>query len=415
MKAFYLSRSLLNLQKCLLPDSEFVQENYGRHCFMSTSNADCEFLVKLGLCEIKTIKGAFYVDGSVYKCSSFRQFSEATLLSNVTFNNFTVLKKPLIAKTVKVIVVFFDVYDIQKFKNCKSDLLKILGNVLKLFTFCDKSVLSLKNFDKNQTFGIKYIIINSVDISNHHQPFEVNSNTEIKVEKCITQLKFQQWQMNKNSNEIECCNIVYQILQEAMQLAKMDSQIIKSAKKILLIGPRGCGKRTIIHSLAYKNDFILLEIAAANINSTEGQIQLRNIFDKAKIYLNNDENCIILIKNIDMISGKGKHSKKVIGELINLIKDVENMVGIIIIATTHSLSDVDMGLRGHKRFEDEIEILVPTADERKDIISQILGSCKINCDKDLISQLSKQTAGFVGSDLKLVITEALLSLQKFQV
>ncbi|KAK6625258.1 hypothetical protein RUM43_005552 [Polyplax serrata] len=405
MRVYTLPRNPFNVQRCLLPDCDFLKKNYGKYCLISSPETDCKFLVKIGLYQVKTIKDTIYLDPSVISHSTVCDMCKIDSLNNTAFNNFVILKTPQTAKKVNVVIVFTDVFCIKKYSRCHNDLINIIRNILKFFAFCNKSSLSLVNLNESKNCGISSLVVTTIDNSKKLQLYEVDSMTEIIIEKVTTELKLNQSQLKANLSQIGGCKKAYELLKEAIHLGRIGTQG-KFSSKILLIGPSGSGKTTLVRYLAHELNMVLLEISAIEAKSSD-------IFEKAQIYAENNENCIVLIENIDLLCGK-RQSKKSLGELIKFVDSVHNIIGINVICTTSSLDDVDIQLRKHGRFEDEIEITIPTASEREDIINKILVTAKVTCSDTLLNQVAKWTPGFVAADLKLLVTEALLKLYKMQ-
>eukprot|EP01126_Amoeba_proteus_P021043 TRINITY_DN2134_c0_g1_i14.p1 TRINITY_DN2134_c0_g1~~TRINITY_DN2134_c0_g1_i14.p1 ORF type:complete len:300 (+),score=72.88 TRINITY_DN2134_c0_g1_i14:1131-2030(+) len=89
------------------------------------------------------------------------------------------------------------------------------------------------------------------------------------------------------------------------------------------------------------------------------------------------------------------------------MKDVE----CIVLATTNRLDSIDEALLRFGRFECCIEIGVPDMAERLGILKVHTKDMKLSPDVDL-SLIASETHGYVGADLSLLCTEAVLSCIK---
>lgn len=414
MKVFHLNNNLINIQKCFMPESLFLKENYGKHCLINSEGINRKIMVRILLNENINTQG-IYLDESVFTVTKFEDMNDINSISDVNFNSFVILKKPVTASRIKVMVIFADIFSIQNYKSKPDELRKLVHNILKMIAFCESSVISLKKFFANNDISnINFLVITEISNSAPGQSYEVDSNTQITITKCICQLKFDQLHIKSNI-EIGGCQNAYEFLEEVVE--SINNNLFQ-IKKLLIVGPNGCGKKNLVYNVSKKYNCIVLEISAADIiseSTTDCEVKLKQVLSKAEAYSKNNDNCIILITDVDLLCGGKSYSKKIIKLLIDSLNTVNHSFGIIVIATAASVENVDVQLRARGMFEDEIEITVPTVEERKDILKKILKDCNLHVNSNVINKVANVTPGFVGADLKLLITETLILLYKEQV
>jgi transitional endoplasmic reticulum ATPase len=186
---------------------------------------------------------------------------------------------------------------------------------------------------------------------------------------------------------------------------------------IMLYGPPGCGKTLLAKALAseVEANFLVVngpEIMNKYYGETEGR--LREIFKEAK------ENApsIIFIDEIDAIAPKreevfGDVEKRVVAQLLALMDGLAERGDVIVIGATNRPDSIDPALRRPGRFDREIEIGVPNAEGRLEVLQIHTRGMPLAKDVDL-NQLSSELHGYTGADLRALCREAALkALRRF--
>lgn len=189
---------------------------------------------------------------------------------------------------------------------------------------------------------------------------------------------------------------------------------IQPPRGVLLHGPPGCGKTTIANSLAGDLGVSFINISAPSVvsgMSGESEKKVREIFDEAKGLAP----CIIFIDEIDAITPKRdggaqrEMERRIVAQLLTCMDELtlENTGGkpVIVIGATNRPDSLDAALRRAGRFDREISINVPSEPARLAILERMTETLKISGDLGL-KELAKLTPGFVGADLKALVTSA---------
>ncbi|KAI8784803.1 peroxisome assembly factor 2 [Biomphalaria glabrata] len=175
---------------------------------------------------------------------------------------------------------------------------------------------------------------------------------------------------------------------------------------VLICGPRGCGKRTVINTVARKLYMHIMEVNCHDIvGEASSESKIATVINSAIKYAP----CIILLRNVEMI-GKEKEGfydgPRVINKFNNSIRQVvaqSHTWPLLILATTTNVSDMSDDLL--PIFLHQINIESPNEMERADIIQGLLENCDVSPDLS-ISHLAQRTAGFVLRDLTTLILQA---------
>lgn len=180
---------------------------------------------------------------------------------------------------------------------------------------------------------------------------------------------------------------------------------------ILLYGPPGCGKTLIAKVLASESEANMFSINGPEIMNKyygETEAKLRDIFKEAK----DNSPSIIFIDEIDAIAPKreeayGDVEKRVVAQLLALMDGLTDRGNVIVLGATNRPDSVDPALRRPGRFDREIEVSVPNADGRLEILMIHTRGMPIADDVEL-KRLAAELHGYTGADIKSLCREAAL-------
>ncbi len=179
--------------------------------------------------------------------------------------------------------------------------------------------------------------------------------------------------------------------------------------KILFVGPPGTGKTSSARALSRWFSLPLVEVRLSMIISAflgETAKNIDNVFMLAK-KLNP---CILFIDEFDFVA-KSRASddhgaiKRAVNTLLKAIDDISLVEdGVLLIAATNYPQLLDHA--AWRRFDKVMSFSVPDGEMRCRILTKVLE--KIDAKLD-IPEIARQTDGFTGSDLRLVVREAVLN------
>jgi transitional endoplasmic reticulum ATPase len=186
---------------------------------------------------------------------------------------------------------------------------------------------------------------------------------------------------------------------------------VKPPKGILLFGPPGTGKTLIARAVANETGAFFFLINGPEIMSKlagESEQNLRRAFEEAE----KNAPSIIFIDEIDSIAPKrekthGEVERRIVSQLLTLMDGLKSRAHVIVMGATNRPNSLDPALRRFGRFDREVDIGPPDENGRLEVLHIHTKNMKLATDVDLL-QISKETHGFVGSDVAALCTEAAL-------
>ena len=185
-------------------------------------------------------------------------------------------------------------------------------------------------------------------------------------------------------------------------------------KGVLLVGPPGTGKTLLAKAVAGEANVPFFFISGSDFVELfvgVGASRVRDMFKEAK----RNAPCLIFIDEIDAVGRQrgtglgGGHDEReqTLNQLLTEMDGFGENEGIIIIAATNRPDVLDPALLRPGRFDRQVTVSLPDANEREAIL-KVHAKNKI-FDKDVnLANLSLRTPGFSGADLENLLNEAAL-------
>uniref|UniRef100_A0A0R0EXN2 AAA+ ATPase domain-containing protein n=1 Tax=Glycine max TaxID=3847 RepID=A0A0R0EXN2_SOYBN len=187
---------------------------------------------------------------------------------------------------------------------------------------------------------------------------------------------------------------------------------LRTTRGVLLHGPPGTGKTSLAQLCAHEVGVKIFPINGPEIVTHyygESEQQLHEVFDSAI----QAAPAVVFIDELDAIAparkdGGEELSQRLVATLLNLMDGISRSEGLLVIAATNRPDHIEPALRRPGRFDKEIEIGVPSPDQRSDILLTLLSEMDHTLSEFQIEHLGTATHGFVGADLAALCNEAAL-------
>ncbi|KAI1068861.1 hypothetical protein LB507_006474 [Fusarium sp. FIESC RH6] len=180
---------------------------------------------------------------------------------------------------------------------------------------------------------------------------------------------------------------------------------------ILLSGPPGTGKRSLIRFLASKIDVPIVSFTECLEDPERLERSLNDAVEEAMRLAP----CIVLIEQLDWYMskpGSSSHSDSQRRNVVQFRRQMRRIEAeqdkdrhILAMATTSQITDVDPEVLRTGLFERTIQMRIPDAEGREDILRLLTKDKKLSDDVNF-KELAKITHGFVGADILNVLTLA---------
>ncbi len=185
-------------------------------------------------------------------------------------------------------------------------------------------------------------------------------------------------------------------------------------KGILLVGPPGTGKTLFARAVAGEAGVGFLSVTGSDFMEMfvgVGASRVRDLFQQARRM----GRAIIFIDEIDSIGRKrgaglgGGHDEReqTLNQMLAEMDGFETSEGIVIMAATNRPDILDPALLRPGRFDRQIVVPLPEAEERRAILEVHSRDKRMGADVDL-DTMAKATVGMAGADLANLVNEAAL-------
>lgn len=187
----------------------------------------------------------------------------------------------------------------------------------------------------------------------------------------------------------------------------------KPFKGILLYGPPGTGKSFLAKAVATEADSTFFSISSADLISKwqgESERLVRNLFELARE--SEGGRAIIFIDEVDSLCGSRSEGesdslRRVKTEFLVQMDGVGNSSQqILVLGATNIPWELDAAIR--RRFEKRVYIPLPEAEARAYMVRLNLGDTPNDLTEADFERLGAVTDGASGSDIKVLVKEALM-------
>ena len=184
---------------------------------------------------------------------------------------------------------------------------------------------------------------------------------------------------------------------------------------VLLYGPPGTGKTSLVRAAANESrispllpsfsppDRYLLELspsACLSKWSGEAERRLRAAFQSARSHAPS----LLFFDELDAFSlDRGQTddpgARRLLSELLIQLSALQRDDHVIVIAATNRIADIDPAVL--RRFEKTIEVPLPTAEEREQMVIAMLRGVACEMEDDDLGSIAEATEGWSGSLLRV--------------
>lgn len=183
---------------------------------------------------------------------------------------------------------------------------------------------------------------------------------------------------------------------------------LREIGKLLFVGPPGTGKTSTARALSGMLSIPIVEVKLSQIVDQflgETAKNIDRVFELAKRL----SPCILFIDEFDFVAkarATDEHAalKRAVNTLLKAIDEISLVEhGVLLIGATNHPQILDHA--AWRRFDEIVDFAMPDEDVRKKILDIVLRDIKGTFDT---AEIAKMTEGYSGSDLRLIVREAVL-------
>ncbi len=188
---------------------------------------------------------------------------------------------------------------------------------------------------------------------------------------------------------------------------EMKKRGLQPPRGILLVGVPGCGKSLSAKSIAANWKLPLYRLDFATVQGSfvgQSEQQLKDALSMAE----NVSPCILWIDEIEKglsgSSGDSGVSTRMVGQFLFWLQECRKQV--FVVATANDVSQLPSELLRRGRFDELFFVDLPTADERREILSMYMRKyLNLNFAGQLADKIVGITEGFTGADLESTVRD----------
>ncbi|KAK2636041.1 hypothetical protein Ddye_030833 [Dipteronia dyeriana] len=197
---------------------------------------------------------------------------------------------------------------------------------------------------------------------------------------------------------------------------------LKWPRGLLLYGPPGTGKTSLVRAVVQECDAHLTVISPHSVHKAhagESEKVLREAFKEASSHAMSGKPSVVFIDEIDALCPRRDHRReqdvRLASQLFTLMDSNKpsstSIPHVVVVASTNRVDAIDPALRRSGRFDAEIEVTVPTEEERFEILKLYAKKIPLEANVDL-QAIAASCNGYVGADLEALCREATMSAVK---
>ncbi|VVB95874.1 VCP-like ATPase [uncultured archaeon] len=184
---------------------------------------------------------------------------------------------------------------------------------------------------------------------------------------------------------------------------------LREIGKLLFVGPPGTGKTSTARALSGKLGLPIVEVRLSQITDQylgETAKNIDRVFELARRL----SPCILFIDEFDFVAkarATDEHAalKRAVNTLLKAIDEISLVEhGVLLIGATNHPTILDHA--AWRRFDEIVDFALPDRDMRKKILDIVLRDIEGSFDTE---EIAAKTEGYSGSDLRLVVREAVLN------
>ncbi|MEN3302555.1 AAA family ATPase [Pseudonocardia sp.] len=176
---------------------------------------------------------------------------------------------------------------------------------------------------------------------------------------------------------------------------------------VLVTGPEGSGKTTLVHSVAAATKARCVELngpSAGALEPASAAARVQEVLTSARAAASADSPVVLLLTDVDALLPAAT-APPLATLVLDALRETVGTPGLALVATTAAPENVDPRFRAPDLAERELGLALPDHRTRAELLRRLLQDVPLAEDVDL-AEIAERTPGFVVADLLAVRREA---------
>ena len=174
---------------------------------------------------------------------------------------------------------------------------------------------------------------------------------------------------------------------------------------ILLHGPRGSGKTTLVEAVAAATDATLVRVSAARLRGEPSSEQTERLVRLVQA-VPEGEPTVVLLDDLEALGSDDGGGSALADRLRSTVDELRDGDRTVVVGATTDASGVPSALRRGGRFDREMGVEPLTSAERRDALESLCEGAPLAMDVDFES-VAERLNGYVFADLAVLVDTAL--------
>ena len=248
------------------------------------------------------------------------------------------------------------------------------------------------NESDQKKLGI-YCIVVRIEEGNPDEVFSLTKNAKVTITNIINKKRLEL--IRKNKSDAVKLGGVEPVLAEL-------TESLRESRNVLLSGPSGCGKSVLVTRAVTDLELPCLVTDCSTLarpEPGESEAALRELWEEMDMIGGG----VLVLDNVECVAGGRGRGDRLTSQLVTLL-DTCKQRAMVVVGVTRVPNSLDVTVRRPGRLETETIIKTPDPHMRREMLVALCERHGTELDAELMTEAVQRTAGYLASDLALLIS-----------